>query len=665
MNRKQRRIVSARSKNDGLSTPKARLLDAAVTAHQAGRLEEAETLYKRVLSMDPADAGCVHHLGLIAHQRLNHHAAIELIQKAISLRPDYAEAHSNLSIVLAAAGDLAAAVSSARKAVALRPGNAHSHAALGSLLFKQGHADDALGAYQMALRLDPQRAETHFLLGELLRDRGDVKSSVDSYRRAIQFDRSHQNAHLSLGEACSATGQYEEALSAYAIARQLSPGDSEAMFAQAYLKRQVCEWPAPVPGIADPERAEIKPVPPFSILAAGGDMQAQLAWARKWSRDLEAACEMRFSPELAADRAKIRVGYLSADFHEHATAYLACELFEMHDRNRFEVYGYSIGQDDGSGMRARLERAFDHFTDLRGKSHLEAAQLIHGDSIDILIDLKGYTRGARTQILAYRPAPIQVNYLGYPGTMGAGFIDYIVGDETVIPACHEPFYSEKVIRLPGSYQPNSHRLIDDHIQSRNMHGLPEDAFVFCCFNNTYKITEQVFDVWMRILKGVDRAVLWLFDSGSQTRENLRKAALERGVSPERLVFAPKLPLASHLARHIMADLFLDTVPVNAHTTASDALWAGLPVLTCLGDTFAGRVAASLNNAVGLYELVAHSLQEYEALAISLAEKPDQIAAFKLRLVEGRRTAALFNMDRYVQGLEDAFAEMVRAQRIAR
>jgi protein O-GlcNAc transferase len=659
MNRKQRRALNARGQVDAQSMARNRLLEAAVSAHQAGRLGEAEQLYRRVLLDDPTNAGCLHHLGLIAHQRSDHLAAVELIGKAIALRPTYAEAYGNLSIVLAAAGDIRAAVGAARKAVALQPDNPHAFAALGSLLHKQGRVDDALEAYRTAVRIDPRRAETHFLIGELLRNAGNVKASVEAYRRAIEFDGQLDGAHLSLGEAYSALGLYDQALAAFGVALAINPNDSEALFAEAYLKRQVCEWPAPMPSIPDPESAGTKPVPPFSVVAMGGDLPSQLAWARKWSRDLETACETRFKPKVSCDRSTIRIGYLSGDFHEHATAYLACELFEKHNRSRFEVYGYSIGPDDGSPMRRRLEAAFDRFVDLRDKSHREAARCIHEDELDILIDLKGYTRGARTQILAYRPAPIQVNYLGYPGTMGADYIDYIIADETVIPTEHEAFYHETVLRLQGSYQPNSFRSVDEGEQTRRIHGLPEDGFVFCCFNNTYKITEDVFRRWMSVLTRIEGSVIWLFDGGDRTRENLRKMAAACGVAPDRLVFAPKMPFSAHLARHAVADLFLDTVPVNAHTTASDALWAGLPVLTYLGDTFAGRVAASLNHAVGLPELVVDSLDAYEEHAVFLAQNPDQLAAYKQRLADQRSTAPLFDIERYVRGLEEVFEGVVR------
>jgi predicted O-linked N-acetylglucosamine transferase (SPINDLY family) len=335
------------------------------------------------------------------------------------------------------------------------------------------------------------------------------------------------------------------------------------------------------------------------------------------------------------------------------------ELFERHDRARFEIYGYSTGRDDGSPLRARLVSAFDHFIDAQALSHAEAAQRIHDDRIDILIDLKGYTGDSRTEILVNRPAPIQVNSLGYPGTMGADFIDYIIADPTTAPLNHQPFYSEAIVDLPHCYQPNdTQRAISATTPSRAACGLPEEGVVFCCFNGAYKLSPPLFDVWMRLLLASPGGVLWLLVSAEGVKANLRREAEARGVGGERLVFGDVLPLEDHLARHRLADLFLDTAPINAHTTASDALWAGLPVLTILGDSFAGRVAASLVRTVGLPELVAASLADYEAIALELAADPAKLAALKARLATQRGTAPLFDIARYTADLERAYAAMV-------
>jgi predicted O-linked N-acetylglucosamine transferase (SPINDLY family) len=334
------------------------------------------------------------------------------------------------------------------------------------------------------------------------------------------------------------------------------------------------------------------------------------------------------------------------------------ELFEHHDRGQFEVIGYSYGRDDGSPMRARLARAFDRFTDIAHLSHREAAARIRADEIDILIDLKGYTANARPQICAFRPAPVQVSYLGYPASVGADFIDYIIVDEIVVPADQQAFFSEKLVHLPNCYQVNdSRREIAATVPSREQCGLPNQGFVFCSFNNSYKITPAFFDMWMRLLNGVPGSVLWLLESNRLLKSNLRREAAARGVDPDRLVFAPVAPPAEHLARHQHADLFLDNLPCNAHTTASDALWAGPPVLTCCGDTFAGRVAASLLTAIGLPELVTASAEDYERTALALARDPPRLAGLREKLRQRRDTSPAFDLPRFARHIEAAYVRI--------
>jgi predicted O-linked N-acetylglucosamine transferase (SPINDLY family) len=334
------------------------------------------------------------------------------------------------------------------------------------------------------------------------------------------------------------------------------------------------------------------------------------------------------------------------------------ELFERHDRSRFEIIGVSFGEDDKSKMRKRLVAAFDEFYDVSEKSDEEVATLLHDLQVDIAIDLKGHTQESRPGILAYRPAPIQTSYLGFPGTMGTEFIDYIIADKTVAPFEHQPFYTEKIVHLPDCYQVNdSKRRIAERTPMRQEAGLPETGFVFCCFNNNWKITPDVFGVWMRLLHAVEGSVLWLLGDNESAERNLRKEAQARGIDPARLVFAGRLPLEDHLARHRLADLFLDTLPVNAHTTASDALWAGLPVLTCEGTAFAGRVAASLLNAIGLPELVTHRIEDYEALALRLAKDPCLLEGYRNRLATNRLTHPLFDTDRFRRHLEAAYLQL--------
>ena len=355
---------------------------------------------------------------------------------------------------------------------------------------------------------------------------------------------------------------------------------------------------------------------------------------------------------------------VSADFHAHATATLMAGIFEAHDRRRLETVAISFGPDDGSAMRARLKQDFDRFLDVKSESDANIAALMRREEIDIAVDLKGYTSEARPAIFAFRPSPVQINYLGFPATMSADFMDYLLADRFIVPPEHEAFYAEKIVRLPHSYQPNDRtRPISAVTPNRAEAGLPETGFVFCCFNNSFKIVPRMFDIWMRLLREIDGSLLWLLEDNAAATANLKREAAQRGIAPERLIFAPRAKLEDHLARHRLADLFLDTLPYNAHTTASDALWTGLPVLTCMGGTFAGRVAASVLNAAGLPELVTLCLDDYEALALSLARDPARITAMKTKLVQSRETSPLFDAARFARHLESAYTTMwKRSQR---
>jgi len=361
---------------------------------------------------------------------------------------------------------------------------------------------------------------------------------------------------------------------------------------------------------------------------------------------------------------RIRVAYLSGDFHEHPVAILTVELFELHDRCRFEVHAISLGPKKQSSFRSRLEKSFDHWHNVQTMEDQEVANLIQDIGIDIVVDLSGHTDNARSFILAQRPAPIQVNYLGFTATLGADFIDYILVDRFVAPPGHDGFYTEKLVRLPNCYMVHDgKRKVAGEIPSRTDCGLPEEGFVFCCFNRSYKITPMIFDVWMRLLKETPGSVLWLSDNGSWSRDNLRREATQRDVLEERLIFAPRLPeMSDHLARHRQADLFLDTPLFNAHTTAIDALWAGLPVLTCSGRSFSSRVAGSLLQAVGLPELITTDLDDYEALTLKLTREPRLLEAYTERLARNRSTAPLFDCQRFTDGLEAAYTRMYQRWR---
>lgn len=445
--------------------------------------------------------------------------------------------------------------------------------------------------------------------------------------------------------------------------------------------RAWCEWDEfdawqgrALSALSDPAAAALSP---FHLLSLPGISAAQQRQcAERWMAgrlSASAADRAMLSVEFAAavvepvpplhDGAapRIRLGYLSSDFHQHATALLAVELFEAHDPAHFELHAYSYGADDGHGMRQRLQQRFDHFTDISALDELAAARAIHADGIDILIDLKGYTAGTRTALLTYRPAPVQVSFLGYPGTLGGDFGDYLISDGFVTPPEAAGDYSEALACLPHSYQPHGRRASPPAPPSRAEAGLPEHALVLCCFNQAWKFTPEVFDIWCGLLAATPDAVLWLL-ADKHAEGNLRREAVQRGVAPHRLVFAPDQPQAQHLARLQLADLVLDTLPYNAHTTASDALWVGVPLLTCAGQTFASRVAGSLLHAVGLPELVTDSLADYAALAFDLCDDRPRLQALRARLAGLRLDAPLFDVSGYTRDLETLYRAMWQRHR---
>ncbi|HVP07906.1 MAG TPA: tetratricopeptide repeat protein [Burkholderiales bacterium] len=561
--------------------------------------DEAERLLRRVVELDPADHDALFHLGEACFERSAFAEAIPALRSVVAARPDNAMAWLYLGVALARGYALGEAEASLRKAVSLEPGAAEAHLCLGHVLSLSGAKDRALGSYETAARLDPANAA---VLGALL-----------------------------------------------------------------FESQQLCEW-THFDGLVERLRQALEartdtPILPFLLLSLPFTPAEQLAHARRYSRQLEASCAAeRRLLDLRLDRkpgGRIRIGYLSGDLREHAVAYLAAEMFELHDRGRFEVRAYSYGPNDRSAMRARLQRAFDQFTDVGALSNRDAARAIHADRIDILVDLAGHTLNARTEIMALRPAPVQASYLGYAGTTGADFVDYLICDRFVAPPGRESDFAEQLVRLPRCFQANDRRRPVSSTPPRSELGLPESGFVFCCFNQPYKILPGVFDLWLGLLAKVPGSVLWLAEGGSGVTANLRARAEKRSVAPERIVFAPRAPRhESHLGRLAAADLFLDTFPFNAHTTASDALWAGLPVLTCTGDTFASRVAGSLLDACGLPELVTRDPAQYEAVALRLAREPVERAAVRRR-VEALRPSCggAFDTPRFVRSLEAAYASM--------
>jgi protein O-GlcNAc transferase len=628
--------------------------------HRQGRLDEAEAVYRRVLASQPAHFGALHFTGLIHYQRGALAEAVEWIGRALAVNPASPEAHSNLGLALLDLKRPEEALASHERSLKLKPDLPDTLNNRGNALQALNRPAEALADYDRALQLRPDYVLAHNNRGNALRALGRLEEAVAAFDRALQFAPDFDAALNNRGRALRDLKRFDAAATSFARLVAVAPHQPYAAGMLLDTRLNFCDWTdyevtsaAIVAAVERGERIDA----PFSFLCHALSPMAQLRCAQTF---VTYECPPVPAPLLRPGmrRERIRLAYLSADFHNHATAYLVAELFECHDRARFEIIALSYGPDDDSLMRARLKKGVDRFVDMREMSDRQAAELMRDEGVDIAIDLKGFTANNRAGILAHRGAPLQVNYLGFPGTMGAPFVDYIIADRHIVPPRLEAAYSEKVVRLPGSYQVNDRkRRIAETSPGRVEAGLPAEGFVFCSFNNTYKIRPAMFDVWMRLLRQVGGSVLWLLQDNAAAADNLRRHAEARGISADRLVFAPRLDLDAHLARHRLADLFLDTFPVNAHTTASDALWVGLPLVTLSGETFVSRVAASLLAAVGLPELITDSLADYETLALKLATTPALLAAIREKLQVGRETSPLFDTDRFRRHIESAYLTM--------
>ena len=621
--------------------------------------------------------------------------AVEGFDHALSLDPNAIEDWCNRGTALQELGRSADAIASFERALVLRPDFVPAYIGRAGALAALGRNDEALADYDRALAGNARQAEAWHGRGLVHKQLGRFAQALADLDRALQLKpndpdilggqaatlnacRRHDAALACANTALATAPQhagalfvratinfnlkrYRDAIADYDAVLRLKPDHRLAFGGALWCRLSCCDW-SKSEGLAETLHHRIvherSIVSPFAILATTDD-------ARTQRDDIRAFVEyQRRAP--AGPRAfrrpgsspRIHVAYLSPDFNDHAVAHLAIELFERHDRTRFEISAVSFAEDDRSEMRARLVRAFDRFVDAIDRTDREVHQMIEGLGIDIAVDLGGYTEGARPFVLADRPAPIQASYLGFTGTSGADFIDYLIADQIAIPPHLHAGFTEKIVSLPDTFMVSqSLRPSGSTLATRAAVGLPDDAFVFCCFNNTWKISPAMFDLWMRLLREVDRSILWLKHINDIATENLRHAARSRGIDPDRLVFAPRLPLADHLARHRFADLFVDTRPFNAHTTANDALRAGLPVLTCRGGTYAGRVAASLLHAIGLDELVTDSLEEYEALALNLARDRPLLQSVRHKLQANAPTSPLFDIDRFRRHIEAAYAEM--------
>jgi predicted O-linked N-acetylglucosamine transferase (SPINDLY family) len=639
-----------------------------LSMHKQGRLDEAAEIYRLVLAGQPNHFAALHLTGLIQYQKGVPAEAIAWYRRAIAADANAPEVYSNLGLAQQALGQHEAALASYGEALRLRPANPEALTNRGNALQELRSFANAIASYDQALQLSPSFALAHNNRGNALRSLSRPTDALAAYERALHFAPGYAQALDNRGRTLRDLKRYDEAVTCFERLVATAPTTPYAPGLMLDTRLQCCDWrnyeaisQAIVDGVGRGERVDA----PFSFLSHAALAAPQLLCAKAFAAAEYPAQPMKRRPRRHGE--VIRLAYASADFHEHATAYLMAELFETHDRACFEVVAISYGPDDQSPMRARLNKAFDRIVDVRDQTDRDVAALMDELEIDIAVDLKGYTADNRAGIFAHRGAPVQVAYLGFPGTMGAPFIDYVIADRQVVPDRFARHYSEKVVRLPDSYQVNDRRRrIAAVTPSRAEAGLPEKdggrSFVFCSFNNNYKIRPAIFDVWMRLLRQVEGSVLWLLQDNAVAVANLKREAEARGVSADRLIFAARVPLDQHLARHRLADLFVDTFPYNAHTTASDALWAGLPLVTLTGETFASRVAASLLHAVGLPELVTDSLADYEALIARLATSPGMLVQYRERLESQRLKAALFDTVRFCRHIEAAYLTMHERQR---
>jgi protein O-GlcNAc transferase len=622
-------------------------------------LRAAEEIARAALRDDPRDLESLYLLGssLLFQDRFGE--ALAPLSEVVERAPRRGAGH-RLGYCHLALGDFKSAEQLLRREIAAHPDLVDAHNTLGVALINQGRPHDALAVFLEAARLDPHSATANNNAANVLGELGRNEEALPYLQKVIDANAGLADARHNLGMLLQKLKRHEQAAASLQEALRLAPRAAYTLSSLVWNELAICKWEGLTPHV-DALRSQVRrgeiAAEPFVLVAVSPSPEEQRLCAQRHVREkLPQRPPLWRGSRYRHDR--VRLAYLSADYSEHATAYLAAGLFERHDRSRFEVIGVSYGPDDHSPMRQRLMRAFDRFVDVRSRGDEETARLLHEMEVDVAIDLKGYTTGARPEILSYRPAPVQVSYLGFPGTMAAPFIDYIVADRWVLPAEDRLHYTEQVVYLPDSYQVNdAARSVAERTPSRALAGLPRDGFVFCCFNSSYKIMPPVFAVWMKLLREIPQSALWLLEDSAEAKRRLQQAAQAAGVDAARLVFAARVAPAEHLARHRLADLFLDTLPYNAHTTASDALWAGLPVLTCVGNTFAGRVAGSLLRAVGLPELVTQTLHDYETLAFKLARSPALLAQVRDRLEHNRATVPLFDLERFRRHLEAAYLTM--------
>ena len=668
-----------------------------------GDMDNALVSLQQAIKLDPNLAEAHYSSGVILQHAGNREAATEAYKLALKINPDYPEASCNLGALFHATGKLNDAIACYIRSLSVDPSNyrvennlAHAylaqqqhtlaekhfrkvllanpelheaHFSLGITLNAQGKQSEALKCFRQTVHLKPDHTGAHNNIGTILIAKGDYEQAANAFRKASLFAPDNAKIHFNLGASLKESGHYTQAINSFHHALRLDEGFSKAYAELCRCNQIICKWDSDIyttDKLVDLTKACLRnrtgsPVYPFDSLSLPFTPETlrDIASSHAGTICRNTSSNLRFMrTDHQTKGRRLRIGYVSQKFNNHAGAHLIASLFGLHNRENFEIFAYSIGHNDRSVYRQRIMQGCEHFIDIHHCNFTEAAQRISDDGINILVDLGVYNSFSRTEIFALRPAPIQVSYLGFPGTSGADFYDYILTDRTVTPPDQQQWYSESFVYLPTCYQVNDHLLrVPDQIPERSQCSLPDNVFVFCCFNNSYKIEPIIFEVWMRILSRVPDAVLWLLHHSPETTGNIRREAESNGISGARLIFAEKLPKDLHLARHKLAGLFLDTLIYNAHTTASDSLRVGVPVVTTPGLTFASRVASSLLKAVDLPEMITANLDEYEELAVKLATDNVLLSELREKLVTNVKFSPLFDTPLFARHLETAYEMM--------
>jgi len=619
-----------------------------------GKISDSITANKKSLKLNPNDSEVHNNLGFVYQEEKNYDEAKQWYEEAIRLQPNYIVAHHNLGLIFHLQEEYDKAEIFYKKAIKIKPDYSPVYNNLGNILIKQGKIIEAEDCYNQAIKFDKGNPETYNNLGAVLLRLGEIEKAKISLEQALTYKNDYAEAHYNLAFCLQKLGKFDEALAAYKKALNVKPNYASAESSMLDLLKNMCDFDIYNKLIESSSRLGIStnPVQPFSLLSWADNAEHHYHRSKKYIEENFKSVQNNFLKKDQNSSGRLKIGFFSGDFRDHAVMYLISGLFREYDKEKFEFFLYSFGKDETLKWHNQLKNSVDKFIDVTDLSFNEISEMSRKDNLDIAIDLMGYTKNNRLGIFKYRIAPIQINYLGYPGTIGADYYDYIIADKILIPENQKKFYSEKIIYMPHSYQPNDNKIIIPELNStKSDHGLPNNGIVFCCFNQNYKIGINEFNIWMRILKKIDKSVLWLVYSNKWAKNNILKRAKLNNINTSRIIFANNLPHLEHLERHRHADIFLDTFNYNAHTTASDALWGGLPIITKQGSQFAARVASSLLSALDLNELISKTDNEYEKLIIDYASQPAKLKEIKKKLNRNKNDKPLFNTQQYARHFE--------------